>query len=1461
MAEKPNLVKSKETEKVTLFKFRNIANPAKKTPSASSTNSFMQNDNAAASAFVVAAEGASNEAERDAAVKAVADSYNAYTSALEVMNVNMDLYKLSEFLPTFKRTTPEAKVIEKTESLTELNEDEMNILWDNVYYQAVTNKSAIITDTLVNMLRAQAFLVAYREDGMDEEEEPDENDPCAGEFPLCEEIKDSKNGRLVRLASAGIVIPNKLVSRTAKDSETPNIVNADSRKGLLKRNTADIARYKAKGLDVLMGKVKNIAHAYSKKENEAINKAYEKFEQSRGSARNYVSHGAKRSETYSADFDYTPSDPFDREFTKDYLSDIAMSYIESFKTSEHETWEDILPELEKFKNEQLGIVFDNRTPKGKTGYFKGIEIPVDDYVSDNSFVIASEEIPGSDLRAIFFTQYFKSEETAIESLNITVSGGSLTASQNFESTEPIYRSENHVTYLLFDDGLPEGDGYNIQASYKLGGSDEDLAFEMNDQKLDKRPKFDICEYIGSILDSVPGNDSVKLFGVKQIGVLEYKRVEQTICCYVAGEVSHIENIMAREYKEKTSRTLNRTEIIQEDTKETEVENLKDTTSTDRYEMQKEISQVLQEEQSRQIAVNAGLDVSTKIPPANTTIGVNVGTDMSFSNSTSQTNSLNISESFAKEVTERALERVIDKTISKRTSRILREHEETDKHGFDNRAGDKHVTGIYRWVDKIYKNELVNYGKRLLYDFMVPEPSRNFKKWIVAGQQQDPPPGPLPIKPKDVTSFGIINWTSINKGNYAKVAAEYGADVEPCPDSYISIIRGYGDTPGQLATEKFVSNGGYKYVFEIPEGYQCTSYKYTWSHSWHGDDKDSVRASVKVGESIKTFPTNTFLASYISPVITPSSTASAETDLGVSVEVRDVGAFSLNVRAYCELKSDVYQAWQQTTYMAIITAYKKRLEEYNNLLAASAQQPIDTQPDYNYNPGIGRSLEKRELKRICIEMMLRPFGYQPVGWKHYYAGTHHDIVKQDFALEYRSMYVKFMEEAFSWDLMSYYFYPYYWGGEEQWETLINESSTSDPLFEAFLQSGMARVSVPVRIGYEKAVTYFLSTGIVWPTNYASTDGDVSDLYLSIAELLEIEEGCVEARWKTRVPTALTILQSSSAPLDEDGLPCDACCEDGTPIASGNNILAGIPGDGSTSGSNDGSTGSLPGAPSQFRFPKHENLSALDVGKLVMNDGDGLAKVYELSDALAEQTGRFIIKLADIGDLTDASTITIETSSVSFTWDRPTWRNGASPSDAEDELDALAAFISAEGALSNLTATVVSGELVIEETAVESTRIELSGWPLFDSLVVERVSRPASPIAAAGFPLGKLLAIDGDEAIISGELVQTYTLESPITINNEIFNSGYEFNLNTVSDFSDVFGNIIVPADSGKVKPLGLTPSDITRDFWTTYRNQFVGIAISTDDLEVTVMKISYMSYLWQLLRKTKGEAIFDSNGSW
>ncbi len=55
--------------------------------------------------------------------------------------------------------------------------------------------------------------------------------------------------------------------------------------------------------------------------------------------------------------------------------------------------------------------------------------------------------------------------------------------------------------------------------------------------------------------------------------------------------------------------------------------------------------------------------------------------------------------------------------------LTNEFVEENIHEFDNRDGKEHISGVYRWVDKKMKNQIYNYGKRMMFEFIIPEPAR------------------------------------------------------------------------------------------------------------------------------------------------------------------------------------------------------------------------------------------------------------------------------------------------------------------------------------------------------------------------------------------------------------------------------------------------------------------------------------------------------------------------------------------------------------------------------------------------------------------------------------------------------------------------------------------------------------------------------------------------------------------
>ena len=70
-----------------------------------------------------------------------------------------------------------------------------------------------------------------------------------------------------------------------------------------------------------------------------------------------------------------------------------------------------------------------------------------------------------------------------------------------------------------------------------------------------------------------------------------------------------------------------------------------------------------------------------------------------------------------------MKRIQTRIVQTRTTTTIFETEETNTHTFDNSAGQtQHVSGLYRWLDKEYRAQVYNYGKRMMFEFVLPEPA-------------------------------------------------------------------------------------------------------------------------------------------------------------------------------------------------------------------------------------------------------------------------------------------------------------------------------------------------------------------------------------------------------------------------------------------------------------------------------------------------------------------------------------------------------------------------------------------------------------------------------------------------------------------------------------------------------------------------------------------------------------------
>jgi len=239
-------------------------------------------------------------------------------------------------------------------------------------------------------------------------------------------------------------------------------------------------------------------------------------------------------------------------------------------------------------------------------------------------------------------------------------------------------------------------------------------------------------------------------------------------------------------------------------------------------------------------------------------------------------------------------------------------------------------------------------------------------------------------------------------------------------------------------------------------------------------------------------------------------------------------YTVHVKVTFLARSEAFTAWQVATYDALAEAYTNILLQYQQDVEA-AKQKQEAAKELAFETGNPPSANERiirtELKKHCLAFIRNEHAGQ--------LNTIHtpgdatippqfDIedAKADGAL------IRFFEHAFEWDQMQYVFYPYFWARPEGWADRFH-ARNMDPALEEFLKAGYARVVVPVRVGFEAAVSYFLEHAEPWEGEGEPTIND--PLYKPIVDEIKERTGADQGEiavgepWETRLPTTAILVR--------------------------------------------------------------------------------------------------------------------------------------------------------------------------------------------------------------------------------------------------------------------------------------------------------------------------------------------------
>jgi hypothetical protein len=614
------------------------------------------------------------------------------------------------------------------------------------------------------------------------------------------------------------------------------------------------------------------------------------------------------------------------------------------------------------------------------------------------------------------------------------------------------------------------------------------------------PPLESLDWPPDVLPAPPNSHG----SVMPAGIVDLLVVREHVLRYEPGEIAFVENVAAGEaFKRQTVRkntTQNSTLTSTFSSSQTE----RDLQTSDRFNLQQ------QTQSASNRSTSAGVSTSTQYGPLVDSAG-------------SSSLSTAAASGYGQDVTSRAVTNLITSRQIDVFQQTTTEFDETVEHGFDNtKAGAAPEIVVYQWLDKIVQAKVFTYGKRALYDFMVPEPAV-FLAYSRAAWQPElarlQKPTLFNLQPRTLSTDPHSDYF------YQRWAAGYGAaNVQPPPEPTITIARAYGDkgTDPQAQDGKVLFNGvGAKDNIDIPAGYQAV--KAYVSFDYIGG-APNLAVDVIVGDAYFFFDQST------TPNASQNLNRQQVGQIPVNVSVWNAGIYTVNVEIVCTATEQSIAQWKARTHDTILQASRDRQAEYEDQLR---KLTADLQIKYaGQSSDEKQTLIRAELEKACVAILsnqhfnaLNAVEYSPPGP----SGMPQLFLPN---LDPVGRYIRFFEQAFEWDQMLYKYLPYFWGRKKYWNERL-QLDDQDSEFAAFLRAGAARITVPVRKGYETVVATFMLNGAI-PSS-ADLLSVTTGLYVPFfAELMGSDGGPDTAvsygnppiEWEIRVPTTLVKLRTDN-----------------------------------------------------------------------------------------------------------------------------------------------------------------------------------------------------------------------------------------------------------------------------------------------------------------------------------------------
>jgi hypothetical protein len=576
--------------------------------------------------------------------------------------------------------------------------------------------------------------------------------------------------------------------------------------------------------------------------------------------------------------------------------------------------------------------------------------------------------------------------------------------------------------------------------------------------------------------------------IEPYAIGDLQMVRQRLLRYQCGEIARIENVMRGERREVTNKRTHRQldELHQNSGEKQLLQNdAADERSNLQEESRKTVAEVVETNQYNKFTNSYG-------PPTQATL------DGSWSKTVQPGAAPGLDDitRFARDILNKTVNRINRSVSISRSSSTMSQTEDSVVSLVDNTGGSHNMRGVYRWLNKVYEACVVNYGQRLMMEFMVYKPAAAF----IAGEQAMS--GQDFVKPVPPLRLHIATFKDIKPDNYARLGAYYGVlDLEPPP-----LAQRFASATLRDGEEKQIA---------IPAGY-CASKAFV----------GYISAPTGLPAPVVLVGWQTF-----TPPGSPDGMTLAGEDDSVPVSVLDYPPslsppvdpqVQVNIEITCTPSARSMDEWCIRIYASIMRAYQVQLAAYYARADGGAQNRMPTR-----SPLANRQIEQRELKNACMRLLLERLftltGMPPDAPMF--------SPPSEFSVN-EPRYLQFFDEVLEWNEMVYSFYaspgPGAAGADIELGSLAGDD---DALFASFLQADQARVLLPVRPGHVMAFLYFYSAGMLWTSADRLAPVNPRDVAL-VNDLKHAEPARHPHRpagpcWEVIVPTSMQV-------LDEAGL---------------------------------------------------------------------------------------------------------------------------------------------------------------------------------------------------------------------------------------------------------------------------------------------------------------------------------------